>query len=73
MKKKNNDKIKKSRSKRRAPVIWTTCGNVRVIVMISAFLHIIPMCFCRNFLYHVITTSNEGKVKTRMCTIITYT
>ena len=26
------------------------------------FLHIIPMCFCRNFLYHVISTSNEGKV-----------
>ena len=28
----------------------------------SGQTHIIPMCFCRNFLYHVITTSNEGKV-----------
>ena len=27
------------------------------------FLHIIPMCFCRNFLYHVITTGKLWYVK----------
>ena len=41
--------------------IWATCGNVSVIVMISALSHNTHV-FLSEVLYHVITTSNEGKV-----------
>ena len=41
--------------------IWATCGNVWVIVMISALSHNTHV-FLSEVLYHVITTSNDGKV-----------